>query len=328
MDLDAQSSFRSIGNERIDRILRGTVGIFEIAFPGRIRACYVDGSHADSTSVVTSDLDTTIIFKDAFRDHAEQQGAVQLGEYCARLSSVELDIEVTDEAKLAEGATPMLKLASHLIYGEDIRDDLPLLPIEVWTRDRMHSAYWLLVKAFSRPGTVVFPLGYPDTEGEFYGYDCRTVTLPDGTEVKSTRNLIRVTGWMATALIALQARQYVARKRECHVAYQKWIGDDWTTLLEEIYERCRGQWAYLIPEEREARTVLRQICRRTLGFENHFLARYKDFLLDELRSADGAARELAAWLQMQIPYDDQEVLTVLQRLSGASGEILAPTSGN
>jgi hypothetical protein len=47
-----------------------------------------------------------------------------------------------------------------------------------------------------------------------------------------------------------------------------------------------------------------------LGFERHFLARYREFLLDELRAGD-ERRERAAWVMGQIPFEDPEVRSEL-----------------
>jgi hypothetical protein len=309
--LALDKEFVSIGNERLDRLMRGVVSIFETAFPARVRAYYVEGSHADGTELTTSDLDCTFIFHGAFCDETERSTAHAIGEYCAAISPIELDIEVKDEAELAAGVPPTLKLGGRLIYGDDMRETLPLIAIEDWTRDRMHASYWLLVKVFGRPPKVSYPLGYPDPAGEFYSYDSRRVQLPDGSAVNSTRNLIPVTGWMATALIALQARQFVARKRDCHMLYRQWIGDEWASLLEEIYTLCRDQWSYLMPQTAEDRKRLRGICARTLEFENHFLMRYKPFLLAELGS-DTPGSERARWLMDQIPFDDAEIRAATQ----------------
>ncbi len=234
-----------------------------------------------------------------------------LSTYCTGLSAIELDIGVTEEAELVGGVPPMLKLASRLIYGEDILAGIPLLPIEVWTCDRMHSSYWLCITVFRRSVPVKYPLGYPDPASEFYGYDGRTVELTDGSTTNSTRNLIRVTGWMATALIALDAGQYIARKRDCHSLYRQWIGDEWTSLLENIYALCRAKWNYLIPTEPAEREQLRLLCARTLKFENHFLLRYKPFLLAELHAADEGRQAHARWVMEQIVYDDVEIQAAL-----------------
>jgi hypothetical protein len=302
----------SSGSARVDNALRGFIGIFEAVFPGRIRAYYIEGSYADQTAVATSDVDLVLAFKDCFSDDAERDAARQLGQYCADLSKIELDLDIVDEAQVSRGAFPTLKLASSLLYGEDIRDRVRLPPIEEWTRDRMLAAYWLIVKAFNRPAAVRWPLDYPRPDEEFYGYDQRTMQLADGSEVPCTRDLIRVTGWAATALIALKTGTYVARKRDCYEIYQQLIGDQWAQLLREIYERCKNDWSYGIPAAPGDRQALRTICARALEFENHFLSIFKNFVLAELRGDDEKAKHDAAWLLGQIPYEDDAIKDVLQ----------------
>lgn len=183
-----------------------------------------------------------LIFKDRFTDEDEAGAARQLGAYCASLSAFELDLEIIDEQRAARNAFPTLKLASVLLYGEDIRDQLALPPIGAWTRDRMHAAYWLIVQVFNRPPLVRDLLGYPQPDAAFFGYDQRTMRLPDGAQVRCTRDLVRVTGWAATALIALQTGTYVVRKRDCHLRYHELIGDEWSDLLttKRSFVRCRN----------------------------------------------------------------------------------------
>lgn len=294
-------------DHRLDRMLRGVANLFDLVFPGRVRAIYVDGSHADGTAVAASDLDLKIIFADCFCD-GERERAARLAERCGALAAVELDASVEDEETLAAGITPMLKFGARLVCGEEIRDALPLMPIAAWTHERINAAYWLMVRVFDRPVPVMAPLDYPDPADPFLGYANRTVSLPDGTVVASTRNLIRVTGWIATARLALEAGQYVERKRDCHRLYRQWIGDEWSALLEEIYAQCRGAWGYLIPGDAAARTELRAICARILAFENDFLTRYKRFLLAELRAPGQFAESRAAWVLARVPICDAEII--------------------
>ena len=185
-----------------------------------------------------------------------------------------------------------------------------------WIRQRMHAAYWLIVKVFNRPPSVSYPLGYPDPDSKFYGYDQRKVRLFDGREVNSTRDLVRVTGWAATALLALKARQYVARKSDGHRAYRDHIDDEWASLLTDIHDQCRTRWRYLIPEVEDQRRLLRDICTRTLGFENHFLAVYRGFLLSQLTGYDEAGRIDAVRFLEQIPYRDTAIEAALLDVEG------------
>jgi hypothetical protein len=297
------------GDPLADRALQCIVARCEAALPGRIRACYLEGSYADGTPVATSDLDLVLVFKDAFHGDDERALVERVRANCASLAPVELDVEVVDEAGLGGFAPPTLKLGSRLLYGDDIRDCLRLPPLEEWTRDRMYTSCWRIMKLFGRPEPVTLPIGYPDPDAEFFGYDCRLVRLPGGAQARSTRDLIRSTGWAATALIALRAGQYVSRKRDCHLMYRQYIGDEWSQLLADIYHSCRDVWRYLIPEDTAARAKLRAICQRTLGFENHFLAIYRGYLLAELQASD--------------PADVRQALAALARISFQDGEILA-----
>jgi hypothetical protein len=151
------------------------------------------------------------------------------------------------------------------------------------------------------------PLTYPDPQAEFFGYDHRQTRLADGSEESGTRDLIRATGWAATALIAWRAGRYVARKSECHHLYQQFIGDEWSPLLTAIYENCRQRWSYRIPTEPADRQVLRRLCARALDFENAFLATYRVYVLNELRGADAAGRRFARETLARMPFEDAEV---------------------
>ena len=312
----------STGSAAVDDRLRGVIGIFEMVFAERIRSYYLEGSYADGTEVTTSDLDLTVVFKDRFRDDVERESAAELAGYCTALSGVELDIELADDGKLAEGVYPSTKMGSRALYGEDRRDQLQLLPLDAWTRERMHAAYWLLVTLFQRPRPVTYPLTYPDPAGTFYGYDHRMVRLATGSTVNSTRDLIRVTGWIATALLAHKAGVYVARKSECHRTYSRHFDDVWAPLLEDLYQSCRTEWGYGIPTGASEQHRLRTLCERTLQFENYFLTVYKDYLLRELRGGNEVAQTRALWVLRHIVFHDQDVRRAVQALDDPTNHVV------
>ncbi len=297
----------------VDAGLQNIIETFETKFPQRIRAYYVEGSYADANSVTTSGLDVLLIFKNRF-ENDELQKAEDLAKKCESESKLELDIECEDEQRLAHGVSPTLKLGGSFIYGEDIRDTLSLVPIEEWTRDRMHSSLWRAVHLCNRSSIIRYPLPYPDPQAEFYGYDARMLRLSNGQEVHCTRDLIRLVGWSATAMIAFKAGRYVVRKSECHKIYQVCFHDEWGQLLQEIYELCRGKWSYLIPDNLKERQQLRAICERTLGFENHFLQVYKEFILTELHSKDIQGLHHILFVLRNIVYYDEEIKTVIYLL--------------
>src|SRR5262249_55465786 len=96
----------SCGDSRVDDTMRALIGSFEAAFPGRVRACYVEGSYADRTATAGSDIDLVLVFRGRFDGERERAAARRLGEQCSALSPFELDLDLVDEAQLGEGAFP------------------------------------------------------------------------------------------------------------------------------------------------------------------------------------------------------------------------------
>lgn len=307
----------SLGLPNADAAVRELIRVYEESFPEQIVSYYVEGSYADHSYMATSDIDLTIVFHPHVTDKTRQE-ARQLWSTSPRVSTMELDITVVDEESLRGGMDPMLKLGSQLIYGTDIRDKYPILPIAEWARQRMHAAYWLLGAVYQRPLPVRQPLSFPDAQGEFYGYANRSVRLLDGREVASTRNLIRTIGWAATARLALEAGQYAVRKRACVQLYHQYINDEWSSFLEDLTAFCQQKWHYLLPETEVDRQHLRSLCERALDFEEHFLTHYKLYLLAQLQSEEQESRRFAHWIQEQLPLDDAEIREVLQSSSSKS----------
>jgi len=185
----------STGDENVDALLREVINRVEQALPARIRGYYVVGSHADGSALPASDIDQDIV-----------------NGYAA-LRAADLGASLMHEAHMQGIGNPAFKLASLFLYGQDIRDNLPLTSSEEWARQLMHGMY--LVTGRERGlSALTYPLDYPDPHGEFYGYDHNTKPQPDGTMTRGTRGLVTGAGWYATAMIAMGTRQYVLRKRD------------------------------------------------------------------------------------------------------------------
>jgi hypothetical protein len=122
---------QSTGTVRTDAAMAVVIGAFEAAFPDRVRGYYLHGSVADDTEIGTSDLDLDIVVKGALRGAEERDEFIAIAELVASRIDLELDIEVTDEASLFAGAEPSFKLGSRLVCGEDIRSQVPLIPVNV-----------------------------------------------------------------------------------------------------------------------------------------------------------------------------------------------------
>lgn len=305
-----------IESKLAEKAILEVISRFEAAFPAATISYYVEGSHADGSAIPTSDLDLIIVFG-SMMNEAEESKANQLMTQLESDSPIELDIELAEQSQLRQSANPMFKLGSVLIYGEEIRETIPLMPIDLWARERMHAAYWLLINVFERPKPVRAPLDFPKPEALYLGYVNRPMQLGDGSKVMTTRNLIRVTGWMTTARIAYEAKKYVVRKRECYSTYKQAIGDEWTELLGRIDQRCRTEWHYRIPANVAEQQELRSILEQVLDYENHFLAVYRRFLLQALASSDAEAIMSALRFLRQVPFADANVIQAV-RLLGES----------
>jgi predicted nucleotidyltransferase len=302
-------------NNSIDAALCQIIALLNTRFPDRIHSYYIEGSYADNSGIATSDIDLLIVFKENFENEQEKTEAEALALRSVTPYSVELDVMVLNERGLSGGVSPNFKMGSILLYGQDIRSQFQLISLNEWTRDRMHSSLWRTAHLFKRGSLITYPLNYPDPAAEFYGYDARKLRLSNGQEVNCTRDLIRLVGWSATAIIAFKAGRYVARKSDCHKIYQECFQDEWGQLLQAIYEQCRGRWNYLIPEDGEEREMLHSLCQHTLAFENYFLNIYKEFLLSEFQYADEQALLQALWVLGEIVFQDRAVKDAIRVLT-------------
>ncbi|MEM7532724.1 MAG: hypothetical protein AAF639_11150 [Chloroflexota bacterium] len=228
--------------------------------------------YADQTAVSTSDLDVLLIFKDEMSE-VETDVVWDLSDSASLLTPMFLDLEGMSESTVLQGDT-RLKLASHFLYGEDIRAQIPLPPIDAYVREWMHNhAIHFMMRVARGQQDIQIPATYPDPADEFFGYAKNPIEQKEDTKL-----LVAIVGQIATALVALKTQSYIATKRESVRQYQAHINDEWTGLVTGIYEVCRNQWAYQIPSEPVQRSQLRAFCEQTLAFENHFLAIYRDYL--------------------------------------------------
>jgi hypothetical protein len=170
----------------------------------------------------------------------------------------------------------------------------------------------------SRDGTTP-PLTYPDPAGEFYGYERKRIAAWYPVEVESgTKELVTGMVRATTAVLALQAGEYVVGRADAVELYAAIIGDEWSEYLQTLYGRCKRQWQYRVPVDRRDRALLQELCHRTLDFENHYFALYRTYLLGPLASSESGDCLFAAEQLCRVVYLDETIMARLRFLAGST----------
>jgi hypothetical protein len=301
------------GVEQVDSIVRGVISLIELMLPHRVRGYYLTGSYADGSAVPMSDIDLATVVMGVATPEEDQQFA-DLRAACKLISPCSLDLSLLSEDIVLQSGEVSLKLASVLLYGEDIRAGVPLMSISAYTRQAMHFPYVVFSAMRRNLSILTFPLDYPDPAADYYGYVRRQLRALDGTIHTTTKQLLLTACWTATALVAYKAGTYVSNKRDCLKQYRRWTNDEWAALLEDIDEHCRMRWGYRVPEAAADQEHLRELCQRELVFENHFLTVYQQYLLAELQEPDELTRQFAVERLGQIVYHADAVLGALHEV--------------
>lgn len=297
-----------INDQQVEVILQGIVGIAELVFPDRIRSYYLTGSYAEDTAVSASDLDLLLVFKERITED-ERNAIWDLSDNTSLLAPMFLDLEGVGEDQIAQKGV-QLKLASHCICGEDIWSNVQLPPMDDYIREWMHDhPLHFMMRLAREQESILYPLDFPDPNDPFMGYGKNPIESK-----KDTKLLSAIVGQIATAIVIHKAHVYVPTKGDCLTLYREHIKDEWVDFIEQVYEVCRNQWEYQIPDEPGKQEKLQSICKRTLEFENYFLLVYQDYLLSELKKEDKAARLKAIKKSGEIIYPDQAIDATLENL--------------
>ena len=290
MSQDTLTLITSTGESRIDTVLGEVVGQFEQAFPRRIVAYYVTGSWSSGTALLNpsdlsngSDIDLHVIFPGILQPDEQQQIWPVIGS-CQRLCPIPLEVHAADESALDGYWDVALKQRGLLLYGTDIRDQVVLPSLENHLQRAMtYPPYTMaevrgqFLSAQEEPH-LEYPLAYPAPEHPFYGY-----TEPMGYIVPATGPttgaIVSIATWAATILLAVQAQCIVGTKRDAVEKHQQLIGDDWSTLISEVFTKCRLSWRHGIPGDATGQAHLRDMCKRMLDLENHLLEVYRPYLI-------------------------------------------------
>lgn len=259
-----------VDDPTLDGILQHLIAAFESAFPGRRLGYYLIGSWAEGETNALSDIDVAVVWtRDAPTEGDRARGEAVLASLA---SGIRLDVAMLAESEVPSSLIGVnLKLSSRLIHGVDIRDRLPLPPLADYTesvKEGAHYFIWRVLRGTNRLSRI----DYPDPDDEFFGYATKRIEAwypPNLT--CGLKEWVSTATRIARALLALQRGEYVGSTSAAIASYCALIADGWADYLDLLYRKGRIEWAYRVPEAEADREMLRDLCRRFLGFERHFL---------------------------------------------------------
>lgn len=121
----------STGDVKADAIIRGAIGILEMVFPGRIGGYYLVESYADGMYVPASDLDIVPIFKGSMTSD-EETTYWKIIHHLDLISPIHLGFGLRNEEQSFTHGGVGIKIGSLLLYGEDVRDKIPLWRLDYY----------------------------------------------------------------------------------------------------------------------------------------------------------------------------------------------------
>jgi len=307
----------STGLEHVDELLRGFIDLCELTFPERIYSYFLLGSYSDGSAVEDSDVDMGVLFKGQFQE-GERAYFNQFLFDCNSISPIRLDVTPLAEASYTE-ATPGVK-AAHILYGADALDNIPLLSLERTLPFTLFGAFhhpWLLR---GKEPNLIYPLGYPDSDGEFFGYEQWGTFYGGSSFGPGIRILVNSITMIATALLGLKAQRQVGTKSQSVCDYKKFIDDEWADYLVDVYETCKTTWRYKLPETQEDREHLHSLCERTLDFENAFFSYARPTVLANLSSDNRQTCHFALQSLQRIAYIGDDFVEQIERLTASEDE--------
>ena len=316
------------GTEALDTLLEHLITRFEQSFPARIRSYYLGGSSSDGTaagydqSPNSSDVDLFVIFCGTITEDESVTFRRFVAE-CQLTGPIQVDAHAYSEDDLLHRPGPqisflnvLIQKASLLLYGDDIRAALPPVQFSHYVLDVIASGVFLIGiprqrerLAYPLVTPLVFPLAYPDPTGEFYGYDV-VPARPDAP--RGTRVLVAFTTWIATFILALETGRFAAQKSQCIRLCKELLPHDKRAQLAiTVYELCKSNWRYTLPEHAADRERLHELCQNTLSLENEYLRLVHDYLLAQLQQGDAYGKRMVRRILQSVVYQDEEMSALL-----------------
>lgn len=286
----------STGSPGADAIAADVTAAIDRLLPGRIAIVCTIGGFAEGVVTPVSDLDLVVLLRDhASEDEVARAAAAGARAAGSRTPRLDLTVSGTSDETWEKND---IQMRSVVLVGQDIRSELPGA-----RGGHVSDTHFLETVGYAaayeseyvrRGARLTLPLGPPDEADEFLGYAALgdSTWYPPGT-THGTRALIGAVSILARGRIELRTRSRVATKTQVFRSYRRLVGDDWSAYLEELHERARIEWGYLVPSNEEGRRVLGHLCDTTLDFENESFAWMKNEVERLVRDGSNEVRKAA-----------------------------------
>lgn len=238
----------------------------------RIISVYISGSYANDYSLNgISDLDLLLLVDNPPKDFLDKVLEA------AGPQDVELDLCILAVSDLYEHPDSIAvresvlssKLCGLLIYGEDLLKDWQIPPMEEYTQRTVEMVFMFIRRAHGDDCDMM-QLQYPDASDPYMGYSVMRNGKP------STKQLISLYTWIATARLADRNGIYCGCKKQCINQSLQHLDADFSEVLGEVYANCREKWGYKIPDNPQEQIVLAKYCKALLKYEQDFANQYYD----------------------------------------------------
>lgn len=254
------------------KIIQKIIGYFN-KYSLTVNAIYLSGSYANGYAIKgISDLDLLVLI-DEYDDNI-----VSMINECFIDEDIELDFCVLKTSDIYEKPTSIdvresvmsSKLCGQLLFGEDVLNHWELPDIENYTHRTIEMVHEFICRAHGENWNDR-KLEYPEKDDKYRGYIIERGGFP------STKQLISLYTWIATARLGKYKKLYCGCKQQCIDLYCEMFNDEFSDCLKKVYDDCRKNWGYLLPDDLDSQERLSKYCTKLLMYEREFIEECRAF---------------------------------------------------